>query len=297
MAKKTKKLTYKDDFEMLYLRHEYMRRIDVKNIDTSLIEKNAGIVHTTGKIMFGKYKHVFTQVGFTQEDVIVIANIYMLYYMALYSIKTQPDQLDKVIKRRSQSTPPSEVDRIDRNRLINFLRQKLGHAATLSARKARDIVVGADKKGVFAATANAQDVDKELIMENPKKYGYRKITAKEFKDAQKQARLAGSKELKDAQGFLILKVETPNIGISEYDYGLLTESNKGEFYNSPDQDLENFEEEIILEHRKNYFNALDQEGKVAVLNKFIDANSKNKRLRKEVRLAKKMLNKDCGIML
>ena len=129
MAKKNRDLGYKDDFEMLYLRHEYMKRID--KVDESYVKINAGIVRTTAKIMYSKFRVNFTQVGFGLEDVTVISNLYMLYYMSLYSIKTHPDQLEKVISRRTVPTPQSEVDRIDRNRMINFLRQKLAHCAVI----------------------------------------------------------------------------------------------------------------------------------------------------------------------
>ena len=52
MAKKNRDLGYKDDFEMLYLRHEYMKRID--KVDESYVKINAGIVRTTAKIKIGR---------------------------------------------------------------------------------------------------------------------------------------------------------------------------------------------------------------------------------------------------
>lgn len=295
MAKKNRDLGYKDDFEMLYLRHEYMKRID--KVDESYVKINAGIVRTTAKIMYSKFRVNFTQVGFGLEDVTVISNLYMLYYMSLYSIKTHPDQLEKVISRRTVPTPQSEVDRIDRNRMINFLRQKLAHCAVICARKARDIVVGVDRRGFFAATEKARDVAQELLLENPKKYGYRKLTAKEFKEAQNRARQEGSTDLTDKNGFNIVKVEILNNGISDYDYSLMTENNKGAYYRSPDQDLEDSEQESLLEAFQIKFNEMSKEEQQQVLKKFVSKNSNNKYLKKELRLAKRLLKKDCGMML
>lgn len=281
------RLNYRDDFEMLYLRHEYLEKAG--KLNSSYVKKYAGIVHTTAKIMFNRLTN-FEKVGFTEEDIISITNIYMLSYMALYSIQTNPSEMEALLqKKKVDSLPESEIIRIDRNRLIAFLRQRLHHCGTVCARKARNITVGIDRRGIFAETNNSSPVSKEMILDNYKKYGYRKATAQEYKDAVQRAKGNNKTEIIDKNGFKIFKIECLNDGISQEDYRLLTESNKGLFYQSPDVVLQIAEEsqsEESEESFKDRFQKMSKKQRLKTLQAFIKNNKGNKKLRTEIRLAK-----------
>ena len=289
---KKKRLSFNDDFELLYLRHEYIERAAKlgKQLDPSMVKRYAGIVHTTAKIMFNKLKPNFQKVGFDEEDFVAITNMYMLSYMALYSIQTNPDAMEKLVAKRGPLSE-SEILRLDRNQMINFLRQRLYHCSTLFARKARNITVGEDKRGYYAETDKSQEVQPDLLLTKYKKYGYRKITTREYKDAQKVAQMSGKSDLKDKKGFKIVKVEQLNQGLSEYDFQLLSEDDKGSFYNPPDVIMQNNEDEIAMEAFKIKFGNLDQSGKRELLKTFIETNEKDKKMKNEVKLAKRLLAK------
>lgn len=289
---KKKRLSFKDDFEMLYLRHEYMAKVERlgKKLDPSWVKRYAGIVHTTAKIMFNKLKPNFQKVGFDENDFISVTNMFMLYYMCLYSVQTNPEAMDKLISKRGPLSE-NEILRIDRNQMINFLRQRLYHSSTLFSRKARNITVGEDKRGYYAFTESSQDISHDLLLTKYKKYGYRKVTMKEYKESQKQAKIVGSADLKDKNGFKIVKVEQLNQGLSEYDFQLLSEDDKGSFYNPPDVILQNTEDEIALEAFKIRFENLDESGKKELLNAFITTHGDDKKMQVEVKLAKRLLSK------
>lgn len=289
---KKKRLNFNDDFELLYLRHEYIEKARKlgKELDPSLVQRYAGIVHTTAKIMFSKLKPNFQKCGFDEDDFVAITNMYMLAYMALYSIQTNPDEMNDVLRKRGK-LDESEVLRIDRNRLINFLRQRLYHCSTLFARKARNITVGEDKRGFYAETEKSKDVPKDLLLTSYKKFGYRKLTLKEFKEAQKQARSEGTPDLKDKKGFKVIKVEQLNQGLSEYDFQLLSEDEKGTFYSPPDVVLQKAEEDIAMEANTIKFQNMGQSEKRDVLETFIYENEDDKSLKNEIKLAKKLLAK------
>jgi hypothetical protein len=287
---KKKRLSFNDDFELLYLRHEYMNMVEKKGkvLDPSYVKKYAGIVHTTAKIMYGKLKPNFQKVGFDEEDFIAITNMYMLFYMALYSVQTNDDAMESLLKRRGPQSE-SEIVRIDRNQMINFLRQRLYHCSVLFARKARSITVGEDKRGFYAETAKSKDVPTDLLLTSYKKHGYRKITLKEFKMAQKNAKNKGLIDLVDKDGHKIIKVEQLNQGLSEYDFQLLSQDDKGGFYNSPDIILQNAEEEVAMEAFKIKFANMDESAKKQMLTTFIENNRGDKKLKVELALARKML--------
>jgi hypothetical protein len=284
---KKKRFNFRDDFEMLYLRHEYLERAG--QLDQNLIKRYAGIVTTTAKIMFSRLTN-FEKVGFAEDDVIAIANVYMLSYMALYSIQNNVQEMDNLLAKKGlKFLPESEIIRIDRNRLINFLRQKLHHCGTLCARKARNITVGSDRRGIFAETDKSIQVSKEMVLDDYKKYGYRKATMKEYKEALLKAKKNQQSELFDKKGFKIFKIERLNDGISEEDYRVLAESNKGMFYHSPDVTLQMMEDEAALDAFKRKFDAMDREEKRKVLTLFVENNQGDKSLKKELKLARQML--------
>jgi len=285
---KKKRFNFKDDFEMLYLRHEYIKRID--KLDDSFVKKYAGIVTSTSKIMFDRLTN-FEKVGFTIEDVVAISNIYMLSYMALYSILVNPVEMENFLKKKNlHSIPKEEAIRIDRNRLISFLRQRLHHCGTLCARKARNITVGADKRGIFAETKNSINIAREQILEDYQKYGYRKATSKEYKEALAKAKAIGKTELFDRFGFKIFKIEKLNDGIKEEDYRVLVEANNSMFYHAPDVALQLKEDEMVMEGYKKRFDLMTVEQRNKTLARFVRRNKGDKTLKKELRLARKMLN-------
>jgi len=290
---KKKRLNFKDDFEMLYLRHEYIERVRElgKEFDSTMVKRYAGIVHTTARVMFAKLKPIFYKVGFDEEDFVSITNMYMLSYMALYSIQTNPKELQHVLEKKGVgSLEESEILRIDRNNLINFLRQRLYHCSLLFSRKARSITAGEDRRGIFAATKDSVGVCQELLLEDHQKYGYRKVTSKEFKKAKEISKASGDSDLFDKDGFRIQKIVHPNPGISEYDYVTLLEQNKGSYYQNPEATKQAKEEEVALEAFQIKVGNMDEEAKKKLLRNFIRKNKDNKSLRKELRLAKKMLS-------
>lgn len=287
-----KRLSFKDNFEMLYLRHEYIEKIRSmgKVIDSSLIERYAGIVHTTAKIMFRKLEPNFQKCGFDQDDFVSITNMYMLFYMTLYSIQTNQDQMNELLRKKG-NIGQDEIVRIDRNRLISFLRQRLYHCSVLFARKARNITVGEDKHGFYAETEETKEISDDLLLTSYKEFGYRKLTLKEFKQVQDDARTEGTPNLKDKKGFKVIKVEQLNKGLSKYDFQILSEDEKGTFYSPPDVILQQSQDEIAIEAFTIKFRGLDRTGKRRVLKKFIRKNENDNTLKDEIRLAKKLLTR------
>lgn len=290
----SKKYNYKDNFEMLYLRHEYITKD--KKMEGKYVKEYAPIVHTTAKIMYDKLYPNFNKVGFDLEDIIGITNIYMLGYMGQYSLKNNPKEYDRYVQKYKErygfDTEPTEkeIEKSERNHLINFLRQRLQHCSTICARKARNITVGKDRRGIFAETPNSTETCQENILNEWNDYGYRKVTKKEFKQAKKEARKVGSKELFDNKGYRMFEIEILNGGISHEDYSLIFKSTQhNKFLMTPETRLIHKEENKIFENNMERFNKLSNLAKRRKLIQFIRKNKDNKLLKKELTLARKMI--------
>jgi hypothetical protein len=161
----------------------------------------------------------------------------------------------------------------------------------LFARKARSITVGEDKRGFYAETATSKDVPNDLLLTSYKENGYRKITLSEYKKVQKKAKDKGMQSLTDKDGYKVIKVEQLNQGLSEYDFQLLSQDDKGSFYNPPDVILQNSEDELAMEAFKIKFEKLNEEKKRRILTRFIEKNKGDNSLRVELAQARKMLSK------
>jgi hypothetical protein len=295
---KKKRLNFKDDFEMIYLRHDYIEKINKQGLkmDSALVQKYAGVVHTTAKMMFYKLKPNFEKVGFQLEDFVTITNMYMLTYMALYSVQTNEKELNALVKYKGRPLTEEEIVATDRNRLINFLRQKLTYCSTLFARKARNITVGVDKRGFFAKTDHSVEVAKSDVVGNHKEYGYRKVTAKEYKAAKQRKEALNKDQIQDKNGFEIFRVEKLNNGLSHYDYAAIMEGNKGEYYHSPETALQISEENEAMDSFRASFQLKKKKDRRRILNKFIDKNKDNPHMTEELSLARKMLRKNIVVL-
>lgn len=276
---------------MLYLRHEYLTRCEY--LDGKYVVEFAPIVNTTARIMYTKLYPNFNKVGFQEEDIVAITNVYMLGYMGLYSLRNNEVNREKFVHRFKflNGKPPTEVDitKKDRNNMINFLRQRLQHCAIICSRKARNITVGKDRRGFFAETASSRKASNEIILDEYHKFGYRKVTKDEFKEACKKAKELGEREFYDNDGFRIFKIEILNTGISCEDYKLLSDSNKGKFNRNPEDGLIFYQDEVELENYKKQFGDLNLTLKRKKLNRFIENNRHSKFLKKELTLARKWL--------
>lgn len=287
-----KKYNYQDNFEMLMLRHDYMKR--VKDPDPRWIKEFEPIVAKTSWIMFDKHRPNFTKMGYEIEDIMSVANCYMIAYMSLYSIRNNKEILYRVrrgYKKRFGQYPDQEyIDKKEKINMISFLRQRLQHAAVICGRKIRNITVDNEKVAAYAYTKDTVKVSDYLIYNEGDKYGYRKLTKAELKDIEKEAKENKTSELYDKDGFPVVKVFIPNEGISVDDYEDLFIHSKDDLYhNDPEESITKMVDTFNLEGYRQEYNGMKPEDQKELLNMFIDRYKGNKRYRVELKEARRKL--------
>jgi len=287
-----KRYTYKDDFEMLILRHEYLEKVE--NPDPTWIAEFEPIVKQTARIMYDKLKPNFEKVGYGLDDIIAVTNVYMISYMSIYSLRNNKEANQKAVdkhKLKNNEIPDEiEMKRKDRNNLISFLRQRLYNTSAVCGRKARNITVGKDIKVAFAFTNESVAASSEAILENPRKMGYRKVTKPELKEAKKLSRDASKKELYDVQGFKIIEINLPNKGIKAQDYRcLFSENNEDIYHLNPEESFSLFEDRMSLYENSEDFEKMNHNEKKHRLRDFVTVNKEKPRYKEEIKTARKML--------
>lgn len=285
---------YEDHFEDVYLRHEYITRC--KKLDGRFVDEYAPIVNTTARLMYEKLYPNFNKVGFDLDDIVSITNVYMLSYMGLYSLRFNKKARDKYIlkyrnykDRNGRKPTEKEIYAKDKNNLINFLRQRLQHCQTVCARKARNITVGEDRRGYYAFTKDAVAAANESIIENHKKFGYRKLTLKEYKECKEKAKQLGDSVVTDKDGFKVLDIQILNAGIGYKDYTEIIQSHASKFTMDPEEMFIDAEDEVQAAGFKKRFQSMTPTVRRKTLKSFIAGNKDNKYMKEELSYARKIL--------
>lgn len=293
-----KKKSYKDDFEDLYLRHDYLKKAGT--LDGTYCEKYQHIIDITSRIMFKKFNRDFSRVGFLEDDLKTISSMYMMAYMELYSIEKNQSQKDRFLKsfKKKYKTEPEETDyaKAESNHIVNFLRQKLQHCAKVCNRKSRNIICGRDRVRYFAYTERSIEVDKQEIFNSCNKYGYRRITVDEYKESLNRAKELSEAQLVDENGFKVIKIENIAKGINYNDYRDIVESEKSETFMDPESRLMLIEEKRETNDYIEMYESLDKKERNKLLKKFIDSNKEDKNYKNQVKLARKLL-KDSALVV
>lgn len=292
---------YKDSFEDLYLRHDYLRRIT--DIDEQALEKYNLIVLQTAKIMYSKMRLTFNKVGFYYDDIVSITRVYTAIFVGLHTFEKEPDKLTKFkleyFDKHSTIPTPEVIAKRERNNLISFLRQKLQTCALSCKRKARNIVGMRETKILFAYTANSTPTNKEAIMAEPELFGYRKIYKEEEVEIRK--RFKATKILTDKLGFQVIEIEVPSSLPSsiiydgsedgfESDFTLTADKIEALTSESTEEFLIEIEDTHLLERYKTRFAGMSLETRHALLTKFVTENKSNPLLRNEVKVARRLIN-------
>jgi len=288
-----KKYSYKDDFDMLILRHDYMNRVE--DVDPNWIKEFEPMVVKTSWIMFDKFRPQFSKMGYEIEDVINVTNCYMIAYMSIYSMRRNPESKNKVMEsynKRFGYYPSDEyIVKKEKINMISFLRQKLQHAALICSRKLRNITVDTEKSVAYAFTDESSPISETTMFREGEAHGYRKLSKTELKEIEKLAKKEGNKQLKDKDGYDIIKIEIPNEGIETEDYRDLFISSKNDMYHrDPEACLNHRIDNFNLENYRKEFNNMKDEEKKMHLTMFIDKFKGNKRYKVELREARKKLS-------
>lgn len=289
MAKREK--TFDDNFEELYLRHDLAGRI--AEMDGSYIREYRGIIWNTTEIIYQQNHNVMRIVGFEMEDLISISNMYAIYYMSLYSLRHNEKAMEKFlmkykIKHGKDAHPPKEeVNRVERNNLINFLRQKLYHCCLVFVRKGRNILGGSHVKIYLAETDKSKKVDIYMAAKEPKKYGFRVVTQNEFKEIKKKPK-GEYGEMFDDKGFKVhIYEEMPrSLTVEEHEEAFMS---RNIYYEDPEIACSFLQKEVEFEALERKFQNFDKKSKRKMLNKFIYDHATNDTLKEEVKIARRLL--------
>jgi hypothetical protein len=265
--------------------------------------------------MYEKCQANFQKVGFDVSDIESISNVYLFAYLGVYSFEVNPASKDRFIQSFLDKTgkEPNEkdIEKAEKNTIINFLRQKLHHCSKVCERKSRNIVGARSVKYVFAYTKDSKPSHPSNIVQDYKKHGYRKVTHKELVEAKENSKKNSTQDLTDKDGFKIVEIQDYSMNMcsfkdmeAEDGYGLGWEEfvqkepmvgyymeECAEYLSDPEENLIKRQDEILSMSDKDFFSNLEEKQKRSMLRKFIASNKDNTRLSEELKTARSFLKK------
>lgn len=314
----SKRLNLNDNFDELLFRHDYLRK--VKNFDESRLKKYDKTINITNDFMYKKHKECLNSVGLYRDDSRSLVSMFTMYYLALYSFEKDPKNekrwIDWFVKNKKRQPTSFDYKKYNENNIINFVRQRFDRVRLVCESKSQNIVCDYKKQLHLAKTKDSINTTKDALFDNYKKYGYRKVGAREFKEIIDRA--ADKRTLTDKDGFAVFTInKTTQPPLSVEDMVDKSEGDVKDFYSmycvdGTNSDVFNFDEyrdvELkVIEDQKNRefqglkdnFNSLSIKDKRKQIRVFIEKNKDNPNLSDSVSLARKFIKirgflENCG---
>jgi len=289
MSNKSEKIHSKDEFELCYLRHQYLRKITVVPTEGEMRPYESIAIHF-GKNTYFMYRSLFGAIGMECDDVINIAKTHITSYVGLFSLENNQRVMDEyynVFRKRFGGEAPGQWDIDNKNRanFTFFLKQRMEDLVRVCRQKARNVKgLQTDEYLVFRGMAEPPKRLMDLA-KNHEKFGYRKVDLAVFKSIKRRAKLPDGSIFKVGdEYYVIVPVEHRNLSINDFTSAGL----------DPYDSIHNMTPEQVFasnewEDRKKAFESTPLRSKIRVIKSFVAKNHANPEFAEEIRAAKKML--------
>lgn len=293
MNQVTKKIHSRNEFELCYLRHQYLRRVtDVPSKEE--MKPYDKIASHFAKNTFFMYKNLIKMVGLDLDDVISVAKIHIVSYVGLFSLEKRENAMDEfynIFRKNHGGAAPSNWDILNKNRadFTAFIKQRMEDLVRVCRQKARNVKgMPTDEYFVFRGTNEPPKPLKELIRDH-EKFGYRKVDVAVFKSIKRRAKLPDGHIFKiENEYYVVVPSENKNLSINDFSGAGLDPYDS--IHNmTPEQVISSDEEVNYWEQRKKAFENTPFSSRVRLIKRFISINKTNSRYREEVKTARKML--------
>lgn len=287
-----KKIHSKNEFELCYLRHQYLRRVK-DNPTEEQMKPFLAIIVNLAKNTYYTYRNLFRSVGFEVEDVINIGKVHLVSFLGLYSMEKMSQKYDEFVTKHyiKKGREPNENDTLDKNKanLTMFIKQRMEDVVRVCRQKARNIKgMPTEDYYVFVGSSKPPK-NTRLLLEDHEKLGFKKLDTASYKTIKKRQKIKEDKPFKFAGAWYIaVHLEKRNLSIADFT-GADLDPYDSIHNKTPEEILIMEESEERFEENKLKFMSHNDTRKMAILRKFINENKKNPIYRDEIKLAQQYI--------
>lgn len=236
------KSSYKDSFELLYIRHNYFRKSE--NPDPRRLASFEEMICNISDRIYIKNIGTFKTTGIEMEDLRNISRVHTVSFLSMCGLKENPERMQAFIKqhkdRYGECSVPTEKDVFLKEcyNLARFLDQRVQEVAKFCKAKNNNIRGTQSRTFYYASESEVKKPSNQQLVQNPELYGFFKINKTEYLEIVKVCKP------KDKNLFMDNKGRT--IRVAHMKGGFLTEEDvedspmdlsNNSFYRSPEDNL------------------------------------------------------------
>lgn len=288
----SRKINSRDDFELCYLRHKYLRKANVNPTAEDMRPYKAIATHMA-KNTFFTYRNLFGTVGFDKEDIISIAQIQLVSFLGLFSLERLPDKYKEFVDAHFYAylKDPDEFALLDKNRAncTLFLKQRMEDLVRVCRQKARNIKGLPTEEYFFYYGPNPPPAVLRDLIDNYERLGFKKLDTAVYKSIRKKVRVEeGPVFSLKGNYYVAVPIEQKTLSISDFS-GAGLDPRDTIHHMNPEELFCAVESNNHWEMKHEEFNRKGRFYKTRILKQFIEENKKKPEFKEEVKAARKML--------
>lgn len=297
-----RKIHSKDEFELCYLRHQYLRRVDWNPTEADM-KPYMRIVEYMARNTYYTYRYLFTTVGMEHDCIVNIGRVFLTEFLGLFEFgeenRTEEYAKFVVLFSRAKKTLgkyPNQFDVTSKNKanLTLFLKQRNEDLVRICKQKAKNIRGLRIDDYVPFMGPNPPPVELWLLLEDNEAYNFKRIDNVRFRAVKKRAK-ADIKLPFEYSGSWYVAVTLDRRSLSIHDLqGAGLDPHEAEHNKNPEQLLAAKQEERRLDKKRKMFKNYTKEEKAKVIFGFIEKNEDNPTFQEEINIAKRFL-REMGI--
>jgi hypothetical protein len=289
-----KKIHSKNDFELCYLRHKYLRRTDI-NPSKEDIAPYAIIIHKLSGKTYSTYNKIFYAVGLDFMDVVRISDVHLISYLGLFHIQKNP------IKYKAFETKfvdrnhflPAENDILDKNKadFTAFLKQRMEDVVRVCRQKVRNVRGSPIQPAHFYFAPEIPKARDFEIIANYEKLGLRKLDPAVFRSIKKKAKPTNPLRF-FFNGNWYISIPTNFQPLSATDFLTSDQFPRDLEHNkNPEEMLMSTEAKADWGKKYKKYKKIPSQQKLSMLRFFIEANKDNSLFVNEIKTANRIVSR------
>lgn len=286
-----RKIHSKDEFELCYLRHQYVRKTTYNPTEAEMLPY-MGVIKNLSKNTYRTYQNLFNMVGMELDDIINIGRVHLTSYLGLFSIKADKARFERFESQfraeRGRELEDSDLLGKDKADLTSFMKQRYEDLVRVCRQKGRNIKGHCVEEYFAYKGPNKPPKVLRNLVGHHEKFGFKKIDQATFRTIRKKARPESNVFQFNDLWYVAILVEHKNLGIEDFTgAGLSPYDNVHNM--TPEEILFSIRGETEWEERKQEFEGYTREMKINKIKKFIRANYQKRAFIGEIATARKLL--------
>lgn len=285
------KINTKDDFELCYLRHQYLRR-SAHNPSEGEIAPYLPIIQNQARKTFVINASLFISIGMDIECIVNIGRVHATSFLNLFTMEKQPEKMEKFIdthvKKKGREPDLFDVGEKNKANFTYFIKQRYEDLVRICKQKVRN-VDGVASEDFVAFSGKEPPRYPHRLLKEFSQLGFRKLDPSVFRTIKKRAR-PNNPDFFQYNGlwFIVIRIEREKLTLDDLVASDISPLDPAHA-NDPETRFMACQEEDRFLSLKEKYESMSNEDKAKIIRDFLHKNENDNRFAPELRTAKRLL--------